>query len=423
MLGFKKDLYDYYFRYIMAENNKIFSLLAEHTQWRTKECINLIPSENAASPQVLKLLGSDLSNRYTLNMNTKIHNVFIKNAYGGTKFTDAIETETEEVCKSVFNAKYCTVKPLSGHIAGLVMLLAVCSPKDWILIIHADHGGYDGYMPDYMPKFLNLEVDYLPFLETEWNVDSEAAAKKIREGKPRLVILGASFILYPYDIKPMREACDEVDAILGYDGSHVLGLIGGGEFQKPLLEGVDIVTGSTHKTLFGPQGGLIITNREDLFKNVSSKLTWYTIDNAHQNRIAALGQALLEIKEFGGAYAKQVISNSKALAAALDDSGIHVKFKNKNYTESHQVLLNIDQIESEYNINSMELSNRLEAENIIIDAVGRLGTNEMTRRGCKEEDMVTIAQFVKRVVVDKEKMVKNDIINFLKKFDLEYCFK
>ena len=406
----------------MTLNNKILSLSDDHSKWRMNECLNLIPSENITSPAVRKLLASDLGHRYTLVVNRTIHGVEIKNAYGGTKYTDLIETEAEEITKRVYNAKFCTLKPISGHIAGMTMLIALCEPDDLIMAIDEKHGGYDGYMPGYMPKILNLQMKPLPFIEEEWNLDHEAAAQAIRDLKPRLVILGASFILFPYKIKPIREACDENNTILGYDASHVLGLIAGFEFQKPLRDGVDIVSGSTHKTLFGPQGGLILTNHKDVFEKVKNKLSWHTIDNAHQNRIAGLGQALLELEEFGSVYAKQVIRNSKALAHALDDAGIPVKFRHKDFTESHQVLFDINRINNELGLKPTELMNQMENENIIIDAVGRLGTNEMTRRGCKEEDMVQIAEFIARIVIRNEKNVKFEIKKFLKRFKLEYCF-
>jgi glycine hydroxymethyltransferase len=387
-----------------------------------EETLNLIPSENVTSPVARELLASDLGHRYTLNLDMILHGVQIKNAYGGTKYTDLIETEAEELTKQVFNAKFCTLKPLSGHVACLIMLSSLCKSGDSILGINAKHGGYDGYMPEYMPTILNLNADFLPYNEEDWNLDHEGCVQAIREKKPEMVVIGQSFFLFPYDLKPIREACTEVDAWLGYDASHVLGLISGGQFQNPLGDGVDIVIGSTHKTFPGPQGGLLITNREDVFEHVSTKLAWSTIDNPHQNRIAALGQTMLEMKEFGEDYAKQIIKNSKRLAHVLVDSGIPVKFGHKGYTETHQVLLDIEKIENGMGITPMELMNLLESENIIIDTIGRMGTNEMTRRGCKEEDMDKIADFMARVVVKREKNVKKDILEFLKKFEITYCF-
>jgi glycine hydroxymethyltransferase len=406
----------------MPIDNKLFRLLAQHEQWRMGECINLIPSENVTSKAVRALLASDLGHRYTLFVNNMLHGVFIKNAYGGTKYTDLIEEEAEKVTNEVFQSKYCSLKPLSGHVAGIIMLSALCEQNDLILAIDAVHGGYDGYMQEYMPRILGLKADYLPFKEEEWNLDVSASCDLIRKQRPKLVVIGASFILFPYDIKPLREACDDVGSYLGYDGSHVLGLIAGGEFQKPLADRADILIGSTHKTFFGPQGGLIVTNREDVYNMINNRLAWYTLDNPHQNRIAALGQTMLEFNEFGSAYAKQVINNSKTLAKHLADAGIPVKFGHKGFTESHQVLLDIEDIKNKLGYNPKELLFTMEEQNIIIDSIGRLGSNEMTRRGCKEEEMKQIGEFMIRVLKKKEMGIKPEIEEFIKGRKLEYCF-
>jgi glycine hydroxymethyltransferase len=406
----------------MSSDNKLFSLLAEHTKWRMEETLNLIPSENVTSPEVRELLASDLGHRYTLDLDMVLHGVKVENAYGGTKFTDAIETEAEEICKQVFSSKHATLKPLSGHVACLIMLTSLCKPGEQLFGINAKHGGYDGYMPEYMPAILNLKADFLPFDEEKWNLDHEAAAEKIRNTKPKLVVIGASFFLFPYDLKPIREACNDSGAYLGYDASHVLGLIAGGQFQDPLGDGVDIMMGSTHKTFPGPQGGLIVTNSDDVFEQVSTKFAWSTIDNPHQNRIAGLGQALLEMKEFGEDYAKQVIANSKKLASTLAELGMPVKFGELGYTNTHQILLDIEKIEAELDLKPMELMNLLEGENIIIDTIGRMGTNEMTRRGCNEAEMERIAQWMTRVVVKKEKGIAGEIKEFIKNLELSYCF-
>lgn len=380
-------------------DNIIKELSAKHERFRAS-CINLMPSENCASRDVLHLLSSDFSNRYTLPINEEIDGGLIDNAYGGTRYTDAVEAETEALARKVFRCDFASVRPLSGHIAGMVMLLSTCERGDRILTIDTDHGGYHGYMPDYMAGMLGLDVGFLPFDDDQWNLDTDGTVELIRGERPRLVLVGASYFPFPYVLDPIVEACQEVDAVLGYDGSHVLGLIGGGEFQDPLREGADILTGSTHKTLFGPQGGLVLTNDEGLFEEVGRNLTWRTLDNAHWNRIAALGQTLLEMDAFGTEYASQVVRNSRALARALDESGVPVRFRERGYTESHQLLLDLDGIKERCSHTSASISERLEENNIIVDAVGRLGTNEVTRLGAREGEMVKIADLVASVLLE-----------------------
>ncbi|HYS71135.1 MAG TPA: serine hydroxymethyltransferase, partial [Thermoplasmata archaeon] len=186
----------------------VLSLVDRHDRWRADSCVNLQPSENAISPQVRRALGSDLASRYTLPWSGEIHGAKVTNAYGGTKYLDEIEGIGEALARTVFDAKHASLKPLSGHLAGMLMLLTAAKPKGRVLVVDAKHGGYDGYMPDYIPDVLGLrlKVDFLPFREDAWTLDTAAAARAIRRQKPALVILGASFFLFPYEMAPLREA-------------------------------------------------------------------------------------------------------------------------------------------------------------------------------------------------------------------------
>ena len=167
-------------------------------------------------------------------------------------------------------------------------------------------------------------------------MDQDAAASSIRTNKPKLVILGQSFILFPYEMKAISEACRETGAKLAYDASHVMGLITGGRFQDPIGEGADIVVGSTHKSLPGPQGGLFVTTDDDIWREFSRNTTWRLIDNAHWNRIAGVAQALSEMKRNGARYAARIQSNSTALGKYLEGS-LKCKFASLGYSRSHQL--------------------------------------------------------------------------------------
>ena len=235
-----------------------------------------------------------------------------------------------------------------------------------------------------------------------------------------MVVLGLSYFPFPFNIGPIRQACDKVGAYLCYDASHVLGLIAGGQFQRPLKEGADLMLGSTHKSFFGPQGGLMLTNDENIYKRILENSTWRSIDNAHWNRVAALGVALEEMKEFGKAYATQVVKNAKALAKALALSGVPIRFAHRGYTESHQVLMDNKRAATLYGAQFPDLAARLEANNIIIDSVGRMGTSEVTRMGLKEKDMATIASLVVDVMKHNKK-VGSKVKALLKKAKLSFC--
>lgn len=385
--------------------------------------MNLLPSENLLSPDVLRLLASDLAGRYSLPMRQVVHDSPVDNAYRGTKYADKIEESGEELAKKLFTASFASLKPLSGHIAAELALLSCCSKGDTILVIHARHGGYDGYMPDYIPKMLDLhlKVEFLPFEESRWDLDYERTVDEILEKRPRLVILGASFILFPYNLRWLRGACDDVGAILAYDGSHVLGLIAGGEFQDPLKEGADVLFGSTHKSFFGPQGGIFLTNREVVASRYQEWLFWKTLDNTHLNRIAALTQALLEMQRYGRRYARQIVRNAQSLGRALDDLGFPLKFEELGFTRSHQLLIDEHRLHSSFGLGYNDLAIRLESNNIVIDAVGRLGAAEITRAGGKESDMETIARLLLEAA--RGRKVKERVTRLRKSLKLSYWRK
>ncbi len=372
------------------------SLVREHERWRLGQAVNLQPSENVMSEAARSLLATDFAHRYTLPAQLAPSLGDAKNAYRGTRITDQIEALGESLAREVFGVSHASLKPLSGHLAGFLMLQACTKRGDRILVISAEHGGYDGYMPGFLPDYLDLKVDFLPFDAKTWNLDPKKAADAVLETRPKLVLVGASFILFPYNLRWLRGACDDVNAVLAYDASHVLGLIAGGEFQRPFLEGVDILVASTHKSFPGPQGGLLLSGRADLFSRAMSTIMWRTQDNAHWNRIAATAQVLLEMRAFGSAYARQIAANSQALGKQLDKWGFPVKFKSLGFSKSHQLLIDTQALKEEWHLAPWEFADRLEQNNLIVDAVGRIGTNEITRMGAKEEDMQTVAGLMTR---------------------------
>ena len=397
------------------------SLVDRHERWRRDSCLNLQPSENLLSPQVLRVLGSDLASRYTLPWAAEYHGARLENAYGGTKYLDEIEGIGEQLACDLFGAKHASLKPLSGHVAAMLLVLSTTGPGDRVMVIDAKQGGYDGYMPEYVPDVLGgREVSFLPFRANAWRLDTVNAAKAIRKARPRLVVLGQSFLLFPYELGPLREAANAAKSVLAYDGSHVLGLVAGGEFQRPLPEGADVLVASTHKSLFGPQGGLFLANDDALWERAQKNLRWRLMDNAHWNRIAGVAQALAEHREFGKTYAKQVVRNARAFAAALADHGFPVRFKEQGYTESHQVLLDEAGLKRSFRMSPQEFSTAMEENNVIVDAVARLGTNEITRLGATEREMADIADLMDRIVAGKS--VKEEVLALRSRLKLSYAF-
>jgi glycine hydroxymethyltransferase len=403
------------------KNTYFLDMMRAQEKWRLEDSVNLLPSENMSSPQVRALLSSDFGHRYTLPINSDSGGEFVENAYRGSKLTTDVERKAEEAAKDVFKAKHACVQPMGGHIAALITIVSTTKRGDSMCAIPPESGGYDGYGQDYIPDILGLKSFKLPFDQEGYNLDTGAAVKMIRSKKPRLVILGASFLLFPYDMKSVREACKDVSSTLVYDGSHVMGLIAGGEFQQPLKEGADILYGSTHKSFFGPQGGLIVTNSDKMISEVRKNLTWRIVDNVHWNRVAALGQALLESKKFGPSYAKQVIKNSRRLGKELKERGVPIMFEDQGFSRSHQLLMDPKEIRAIYGLSMNDFSVRMERSNLIIDSVSRIGTSEITRLGVKEKHLPELADLFAEAA--KGRNVGKRVKEFRDQFEMDYRFR
>jgi len=390
--------------------SEIISVLEKHEHWRTKNSINLIPSENVVSPKVRSLLSSDLGQRYTSR----------DKFYMGTHFIDELEQQGEELAQQVFGAETADLRPLSGHIADLIVLASFTKPDDTVICVSATDGGYPGIWKQGIPSFLQVKVVGFPFLKENMNIDEEKAEDFMRKKKPHMVIFGASLFLFPHPVKQLAKAADEVGAHVGYDGSHVLGLIAGKKFQDPLREGAAMLFGSTHKSFFGPQGGIILADEEhgEILKR---RIHPTFVDNAHWNRIAALALALAETKEFGKAYAAQVVKNARTLAKALADLNFPVACSSLGFTRSHQVFLDCGGYK-----NGRIVAKKLEAANIIADCGVRLGVCESTRKGMKQREMQKIAEFIDRVVNLRERpqKIKEEVAKFAAEFqEVKFCFE
>lgn len=355
---------------------KLRNAVKEHEKWRTKTTLNLIASENFASPEARSFLSSDLSNRYTAR----------DHFYKGTRYIDEIDAFAADIAKKLYHAKFADVRPISGHTCSLALFMTFLKPGNRVVTCPPQFGGYPGSSELGLGPLLSLKNLYFPYDPSIMNIIPTETSTLLSSEKPEMTVFGSSFIPFPYEIKKAVPAGYE--GIVAYDGSHVMGLIAGGEFQQPLKEGCSILMGSTHKSLFGPQGGMILSNNEEIFSKIDSKIYPGIVDNIHWNRVASLAFAMLELLKFGNKYAPQVVKNSKALASTLDELGIPVKCKSLGYTNSHQVILGFDEKDS------ISVASKLEEFDIITDAGIRLGTSEVTRRGMKESEMQKIAELL-----------------------------
>jgi len=369
-----------------------------HEEYR-KRCLNLQASENYLSYRVRRALSSDMASRYSMVFDAEVHGVYVHNVYGGAYYQEEIVKIAENLAKEVFGFKYVNVKPISGHVAAMAALLSSTSRGDKIMAISPQDGGYDGYSSNYLPEMFGLKYVPLPIKDLRVvDVDS------IKREKPELVILGASYILFPYNLDEVLEICEEIGARIIYDASHVMGLLPSG-FQEH-IEKCDLVYGSTHKSFPGPQGGIILSNNEEMMKRVERNLTWRVQDNYHTHRVASLAMSLDEFKPVAKLYGKRVAENSHRLALNLHEEGLEIKYP-PEFSKSHQILVDEKKLKENFGLTPPEMSEILERNNIIVDRVGRIGTAELTWKGYKENDMERIAEVI--FLALKGKDVKGDV--------------
>jgi glycine hydroxymethyltransferase len=388
---------------------KISTTVKTHEHWRSK-CLNLIPSENLTSLQVRALLGSDFGHRYAWD----------EPWYGGQKYSVQIEKYAVAAAKQLFDAEYANVRPLSGHLSLMSVIMGLCQPKDTVLISNFENGGYPLNLQARFP----LNVHYIPYQSDQYTMDVTKTRELIKSTNPKLIILGASIFLQPHPVKELAKTAQDTGTVLVFDGSHVLGLIAGKQFQDPFKEGAQILLGSTHKTFFGPQGGIVLV-KDDMEVAEQIDLTLrpnpVLVDNYHLNRVAALAISLAELLVFGEDYAKQVITNAKELAQVLHKNGVPVTGADWGFTSSHQVLLKTASFDK-----GIQMRDQLEKADIIADAGVRLGSQEVTRRGMKIGEMREIAGFINQVLSEKEKpeKVKQAVHSLVQQFEsIHYTFE
>jgi glycine hydroxymethyltransferase len=361
-------------------------------------------------------------------------------------FIDQVERLCIDLAKELFKAEFVDVRPVSGVCANLVVYTVFTNPGDRMFALAIPNGGHISTgRKDFSGTagaVHGLEVEYFPFDRREMNIDIDKTKEKIekmaKEGKsPKLAMFGGSLFLFPHPVRELVDVIHGAGAKVAYDAAHVAGLIAGGRFQDPLREGADAVSLSTHKTLFGPQGGAVIS-----FENYSEQIKKATFpsntSNHHLHNLAGKAIAFAEMLQFGKEYAAQVIENAKALGQALHERGLTVLAEHKGFTESHQLAVDI----TKYALGG-DMEKALESANIIVNRqllpgdiqAGRhytnpggirIGTSEITRIGMKRSHMSEVAEFIKKVIIDKHdpNRVKEDVAAFRKDFQkVHYCFE
>jgi glycine hydroxymethyltransferase len=393
----------------------------------------MIASENVLSPLCREMLITDFHGRYAEGTPGKRY-------YEGCEIFDHVEEKAIELAKKLFNCSYADVRPTSGTTANIAVLKALIKPGETATVLDLANGAHISFGKWGGAGVRGINLVSYPFNDEEMNIDVDGAVKLIKKIKPKLCLNGRSVFLFPSPIKELAKAAHEVGAYLVYDAAHVLGLIGGKQFQDPLREGADVVNGSTHKTLPGPQGGMILSDHKgdtDDDKSFLRKIGFGVFPGVtssyHLHHVAAKAIAFAEHLEFGETYAKQTIKNAQALAQSLHERGFKVFGEKLGFTKSHQILLAIGPGKGKQASKKLADAGVITNMNTIpgdedpLNPSGlRLGTPELTRIGMKESEMAEIAEFYKRIILDHDdtKKVKRDIKEFRKDYQtLCYCFK
>ena len=430
----------------------------ENHVWRQEQCVNLIPSENTPSRAVRLLSGSDPACRYAEHK--KILAFYEKEVfyYQGTKFIDQVERMLAEEMRAYFGCTEVETRTLSGQMSNMAVFSALMDWKNradrkveakrlgYVMNNHIIKGGHLSAQPmgalhDYIaidpvtekPAVVNFPV----CADNPYKMDVEETKKLIERYRPELIIFGKSMVLHKEPVAAIRQFVDEqkIPTTIMYDMAHVLGLIGD-HFQNPFAEGAEIVTGSTHKTFFGPQRGIIGVNYKEeelkygLWKTIETRTFPGSVSNHHRGTQVGMLMAAYEMNQFRDAYQKAVIANAKSFARSLKAEGLDVMGDPAiDYTETHQVIVSVGYGEG------AEIASRLERSNVIVNyqatpdeegftASGalRMGVSEMTRFGFGEKEFAQLASLMADCIL-RGKEIGPDVARLrAQHLEMGYCF-
>lgn len=384
---------------------------------RQRNNIELIASENFVSEAVMAAMGSPLTNKYAEGYPGKRY-------YGGCEFVDIAENIARDRAKEIFGADHANVQPHSGSQANFAVYFAMLKPGDTILGMNLSHGGHltHGSPVNMSGKYFNI----VPYgVDQSGFIDYEEVLKIAKESKPKLIIAGASAYPRIIDFKKFREIADEVGALFMVDMAHIAGLVAAGVHPNPVPY-ADFVTTTTHKTLRGPRGGMILCKSE--YAQAIDKAIFPGIQGGplmHIIAAKAVNFAEVMTEEFK-AYQKQIVANGKALADGLLKKGFNLV---SNGTDNHLLLVDLqnmnitgkaaEKLLDEVGVTCNKNTIPFDPQSPFVTSGIRLGTPAVTTRGMKEEDMDIIAEIIYLVISDYDKN-KDKAINMVKELVSKY---
>ncbi len=393
----------------------------EQEKLRQKNNIELIASENYVSEAILKLQGSILTNKYAEGYPNKRY-------YGGCQYIDIFENKAIEYAKKLFNVKYANVQPHSGSSANMAVYKALLKPNDKVLGMNLSHGGHLTHGHPLSFSGFEYQAVYYNVNKNTNLIDYDELRQIALKEKPKMIIAGASAYSRVIDFKKFREVADEVGAYLMVDMAHIAGLVATGLHPSP-IEYADVVTSTTHKTLRGPRGGIILTNNEEIAKKIDKTVFPGIQGGPLMHIIAAKAQCFYEAlqPEFKD-YQQQVLKNIKALADSLKEENFEII---TGSTDNHLILVNV---KSKLNITGKVAEQILDKicitvnkntipydEETPFNTSGiRLGSPAMTTRGLKEEDFRKIGKIISQALDNRDndeklKELKEEVLQITNK--------
>ncbi len=383
---------------LTADLREVFEVIRSQNEWRSR-CANLIASENVLSPLAMKSMASDFVGRYAEGHPGLRY-------YEGTRYIDEIESRLEAEVKSLFRCRRADVRPVSGTVANDAVFHTVIEKGAKVLAHGVPAGGHVSHQRFGALGKVAGTIKRIPLEKDGITVDVAKTKDLVRAEKPAVLLFGRSLFLFPEPVKDLRDVCTESGTRILFDAAHVLGLVACGQFQDPLHEGADVMMGSTHKTYFGPQRGLVVSDTadDDLWKKVDRGVFPGATSNHHLFSMPPMLVATLEMREFGARYAADVCANAVAFAKALHRRGVPALGEKMGFTRSHQVAVDASSFGG-----GRDGTRRLCEQNIVAnmntlpgddpktarDPRGiRFGVQEMTRFGATPDTMDALADLV-----------------------------
>lgn len=388
---------------------------------RQNNNIELIASENFVSKDILKLQGSILTNKYAEGYSGKRY-------YGGCKYIDEIETRAiNNVCE-LFKCKYANVQPHSGSSANMAVYRALLKHGDKVMGMNLSQGGHLTH--GHSINFSGIDYEIIQYnvnKETE-TIDYEELIETAKREKPKMIIAGASAYSRIIDFKKFREAADACGAYLMVDMAHIAGLVAAGLHPSPIPY-ADVVTSTTHKTLRGPRGGLILTNSEEIIKKINKTIFPGIQGGPLMHVIGAKAECFYEaLQPSFKEYQKQVIKNIQALSQVLKENGLRII---SGGTDNHLILVDVksigltgkeaEEILDKINITCNKNTIPYDEESPMVTSGIRIGSPAMTTRGLKEEEFKKIGQIIVSALKKEKQLeeLKKEVLEITKKFPLE----